>query len=170
MRPLKSLGELLASRVDQHGANECWPCRGATAGGPSAGKRYGVLKQGGRRGVIWYAHRAAWTVAFGAIPDGMQVCHRCDNTLCCNPAHLFLGSHGDNTRDREAKGRTARGLRVGGAKLPWRTVLDIRANYALCRVTQKELAERYGISFQHINSIINGKRRTTACPEELDAA
>lgn len=169
MRQLKTLGELLANRVTVNGDDECWPCRGAAAGGPSDGKRYGVIKVGGRKGVAWYSHRAAWAVTFGAIPDGMQVCHRCDNTLCCNPSHLFLGTHGDNTLDRETKGRTARGLRVGGARLTWQSVLDIRANYALCRVTQRELAGRYGVSIQHVNNIITGKRRTVACPEELDA-
>jgi hypothetical protein len=170
MRRFKTMAELLATRVQASGTDECWPCSGATAGGPSEGKRYGVMKVGGRRGVIWYAHRAAWVVAFGDIPDGMQVCHRCDNPLCCNPAHLFLGSHGDNTADREAKGRTARGLRVGGAKLSWQQVLDIRANYALCKVTQQELADRFEVSIQHVNNIITGKRRTVLCPEEMDAA
>lgn len=119
-----------------------------------------MLKEGGRTGVIWYAHRAAWTLAFGPIPDGLYVCHACDNPKCCNPGHLFLGTHQANMADMWSKGRGATGFRVFGTKLGSKEVRDIRANYALCRVTQQQLADRYGVSFQHVNSIVNGKRRT----------
>lgn len=51
------------------------------------------------------AHRVAWTLANGQIPDGLLVCHRCDNPPCLNVDHLFLGTHADNHADMEAKGR-----------------------------------------------------------------
>lgn len=51
------------------------------------------------------AHRIAWILAFGEIPQGMLVCHRCDVRNCVNPEHLFLGTHKDNTRDMLRKGR-----------------------------------------------------------------
>lgn len=51
------------------------------------------------------AHRMAWQLANGPIPDGKLVCHTCDNRKCCNPAHLFLGTLSDNMRDCSAKGR-----------------------------------------------------------------
>lgn len=53
------------------------------------------------------AHRVAWRLAFGDIPDGMMVCHRCDNPSCVKPSHLFLGTASDNQRDSADKGRTA---------------------------------------------------------------
>jgi hypothetical protein len=67
---------------------------------------YGTLYAEGRH---QGAHRLAWELANGrAIPAGLFICHRCDNPLCVNPDHLFLGTHTDNMRDMIAKGR-ARG-------------------------------------------------------------
>lgn len=54
------------------------------------------------------AHRAAWQIANGPVPDGMFVCHSCDNPSCVRPSHLFLGLPVDNTRDMIAKGRRHR--------------------------------------------------------------
>jgi hypothetical protein len=75
----------------------CWLW---TAGVDRGG--YGKLKDGG---VSWRAHRFVYTKEFGAIPDGMFVCHSCDTPGCINPGHLFLGTCKDNLEDMSRKGK-----------------------------------------------------------------
>src|SRR3990167_11268090 len=75
---------------------------------------YGIVwNRGHREG----AHRVAYALSIGAIPDGMFVCHHCDTPACVRPDHLFLGTHDDNMRDAFLKGRKARGESHGSAKL-----------------------------------------------------
>ena len=64
---------------------------------------YGRFRVGKRK---LASHRVAWAIRYGQIPDGMFVCHKCDNPSCCNPDHLFLGTHEDNMADMSRKGRT----------------------------------------------------------------
>ena len=68
------------------------------------------------------AHRLSYVAFVGVIPDGMVVCHKCDVRCCVNPEHLFLGTHSDNIRDRDMKGRQARGERHGSVTRPERIV------------------------------------------------
>ncbi len=92
------------------------------------------------------AHRRAWAEAFGPIPAGLCVLHRCDNPPCCNPAHLFLGTRADNNADMAAKGRAnnggLRGVAHGRALLSNRDVRMIRRSTS----TQRHLAAHFGIS------------------------
>lgn len=80
----------------------CWTWTGARN---QSG--YGVFRGAGRKQVK--AHRHSWEMANGPIPDGLLVCHRCDNPPCVNPEHLFLGTVQDNSDDMVAKGRQNRG-------------------------------------------------------------
>lgn len=74
-------------------------------GGKANSGGYGFLRVSGQPR---QAHRHVWEECFGPIPEGMYVCHHCDNPPCVNPEHLFLGTQSDNMRDREAKGRANR--------------------------------------------------------------
>lgn len=106
------------------------------------------------------AHRVAWTLTFGPIPDGRKVLHRCDTPLCCNPQHLFLGDDALNASDREAKGRGhhPRGTEHGMARLSPADVEEIRTSYAAGRATQPALGQRFGITQQAVSLIVTGKR------------
>jgi len=89
----------------------------------------------------------------------MFVCHKCDNPPCCNPDHLFLGTARDNFRDCLSKGRySPKGSGNAAAKLNEQDARDIRANWALCRVSQRELAERFSVSQQTISLIVRGAK------------
>nr|WP_087475466.1 HNH endonuclease signature motif containing protein [Nitrospira cf. moscoviensis SBR1015] len=111
-RPIKERFESFIMPVTECG---CWLWTGG-----SSTRGYGQFRMLGRG---WRAHRAAWTIYRGPIPDGLHVLHKCDVTSCVNPDHLFLGTPLDNARDKESKGRgnQPRGLRNGRYTKPWAT-------------------------------------------------
>ena len=100
------------------------------------------------------AHRLAWQLTNGSVPDGLQVLHHCDNPICVRPDHLWLGTNADNLADRQAKLRRARGTRNGGARLALDEVRDIRATTGRTR----ELARRYGVAESTISRIRTGAK------------
>lgn len=114
---------------------------------------YGLVRRGGVR---MYAHRVAWSIVNGPIPDGMLVCHRCDNPPCCNPDHLFLGSHLANMQDRDAKNRGFLKRWISDA-----TIKEIIRLYALDSRfgRQAELGRQFGLDRVTINMIVRGKER-----------
>lgn len=91
------------------------------------------------------AHRVVWRFEFGEIPEGMFVCHRCDNRKCVNPAHLFIGSHSDNMADMTAKGRAA----WKNKKMPH----EVRA-----KISATRRASGWKPSKDHLKRLISGGR------------
>ena len=107
------------------------------------------------------AHRMAFEAENGPIPDGMHVLHLCDVPCCVNPAHLFLGDHAENMRDKEAKRRGCYGEGHGMAKLTARQVRDIRRKYVPRVVTMKHLAAEYGVKPRTIRAVLSGETWTS---------
>ncbi len=91
---------------------------------------------------------------------GFCVCHKCDNPECCNPAHLFVGTHLENNRDKKAKGRCYRptGEKHPLAKLTENQVMTIAHRYKNEKITQIQLAREYNISTVQIYRIVKGLR------------
>lgn len=134
------------SKVDKSG--DCWIWLGARA--PSG---YGMF--GWVHGTAHRAHRVAFELTHGAIPNGMFVLHSCDNRRCVNPAHLRAGTHAENMRDMRTRGRQARqrGERCGTAKLTEANARIARACF-LDGVPVRLIAERFGVSRSGIEKIV----------------
>ena len=105
------------------------------------------------------AHRVAWEIWNGPIPEGKFVCHHCDNPSCVNPDHLFIGDALANNRDRSKKGRDAdrRGERAGTAKLTLADATEILRLRNEEGLTMREIAGRFGITKGNVWKICTGK-------------
>lgn len=101
------------------------------------------------------AHRAAYVLFIGDIPEGMFVLHQCDTKACVNPFHLFLGTHADNMADMVQKGRSLRGERNPSAKLTARDVDSIRELLAAGSAFT-EAAATFGVSSDTVSKIGKG--------------
>ena len=141
-RKRKTLADRFWPKVDKRGPDECWPWTAYIS--PYIG--YGWMGRGGRGNGGLNSHRASWEVHFGPVPDGLCVLHKCDNRVCVNPAHLFLGTKGDNMRDCIKKGRYRNGyLRGEASPLAKLTEVQVREILADSRKSS-EIARAYNVS------------------------
>lgn len=111
----------------------------------------------GLNGKTELAHRAAYMLYKGRIPEGMCVCHTCDTPACVNPDHLFLGTHVDNMQDCKSKGRLTKGDTKGEingkSKLTEKSVLEIRDLLNNSPYSQVEISKIYGVFYTAISKI-----------------
>lgn len=141
-------------KINKDGPNGCWLWTAGTDRG------YGFISN--ERRVSVGAHRVSWIIHNGPIPDGLEVCHSCDNPPCVNPKHLFLGTHLENVADMYAKGRNRpptgkfRGELSSSARLTADKVRDIRQRFASGEF-QTHLALEYGVKQATISLIVMRK-------------
>jgi len=142
----KTRFQLFEDKVWPEPNSGCWLWSGAKT---SSG--YGSFAMDRYRTIP--AHRYAWICAYGSIPDGIDVCHRCDNPLCVNPEHLWLGTHTDNNSDRHRKGRSRGGSMKGtanpSAKIDWDAVKEIGSK----KMSRSHYAAQYGITYWTVRDI-----------------
>ena len=114
---------------------------------------YGRLNVGGK---CRWAHRVSYVLAFGAIPKGLCVCHRCDNPVCVNPNHLFLATNEGNAIDMAQKLRSTWGQKNRHAKITVEDAAKIRYTYKNNRQAVRALADEIGVSYGHALAIGRG--------------
>jgi hypothetical protein len=119
------------------------------------GKAYGWYLNG--KEVRLRAHRLAWMLEYGRIPNKLLVCHTCDNPLCVKPSHLFIGTDKDNNDDKGQKGRS-KGNTMGGGRLTMRQVVSMRKEYSE-GVSYGALARKYGVARWSVSRLIRRKLR-----------
>jgi hypothetical protein len=131
--------------------NGCWICNSHRKNQQSG------YHEMNRNGKMIKIHRYMYEKYHGSIPEGLLVCHKCDNKSCINPEHLFVGTSKDNTQDMMKKGRhkpnNIRGEMMGTAKLKNNQVISIRADKRMI----KDIAKEYGISIAQISKIRRGE-------------
>ena len=138
-------------KVDKKTPNDCWEWKTHKTRG------YGVFSI---RSKPIQAHRFSYELHFGKIPDGLLICHKCDNRACVNPNHLILGTHKDNTKDMMDKGRNEtgdkhyskrtpykvlRGSQIGTSVLNEKQVMEIRNKFVPYKYSYRKLAKEYNV-------------------------
>ena len=124
---------------------QCWVWQRGHSGKP--GKEYGHIRLNGK---LWTAHRLFWAIANNVMPHPTyDICHTCDNRMCVNPAHLFLGTRTDNMRDCSFKGRVP-------TKLTKDQVREIRAKVSAGK-TRCSVAKEFSVSAALVSQIVLGR-------------
>ena len=145
----KTLIERFWENVDIKGDDECWEWIGY-----SGGLDYGQIQF---NKVNYYAHRLAYIIAYGEIPEGLYICHTCDNPPCVNKKHLFAGTCTDNARDMIKKGRKVcgdkKGIKNGRAKLNEEQVRQIREMSNIKK--NSEIARIFNVNDCLIGAVVN---------------
>ena len=149
MKSRQTASQRFWNKVQVGSASECWLWTGAT----------GITGHGKFKDRSYHtvnSHRYAYMLEHGDIPAGKVVRHTCDNSGCCNPAHMVLGEHADNVADRVKRNRSANGEHNGRAKLNREQVEVIKQRRANGE-TLVALGTEYGVHYSTIALAVNGR-------------
>lgn len=143
-----SLKDSFESKFIKGAENECWLWKASIT-------KWGYGQLNWKR-KVYRAHRLSYEFYKGEIAEGLFVCHRCDNRLCINPNHLFLGTADDNAKDMVSKNRSAKGEHHSHAKLKGKDVIDIR-KMLKSGLSNGEIAIKFNVKPGTIKDIKNGR-------------
>lgn len=104
--------------------------------------------------------RIVYELYKGDFPKNLFVCHTCDNPLCINPEHLYIGDNAENGRNRKRRNRQAKGSKIGQSKLNETQVLEIKQLLIEGKLSLRQIGNRFGVSATTITLINNGKSWT----------
>jgi len=153
-RQYATLKERFWQKVNKCGIDDCWEWTACKY----ANLLYGAILAEGKKKL---AHRVSWELNNGEIPEGLCVLHKCDNPICVNPNHLFLGTHLDNSRDRDAKGRHVacdqRGEKGPRSKLTNKEAHEIKILTKHGALTQWIIGDMYNVVQSRISAIKAGR-------------
>ena len=153
INPHETMVERFWNQVSKgDGPDDCWEWIGCVS--PTG---YGSFNIEGKS-FAQATHRVSYEMAFGPIPKGMFICHKCDNPPCVRPDHLFLGTPADNWADMLKKRRRCykRGEDNPNAKLTLVQVLEMKTLYPT--LSHRKLAKKYGVSKTTIAGILKGEQ------------
>ena len=155
---MDSFSKRFWDRVNIGAPDECWKWTGETTSNGYGRYVTRYAKPNSRTG----AHRIAWMLSYGEIQAGLCVCHKCDNPPCCNPAHLWIGTHRDNTLDAFKKGRRKyivppimKEEDHGRAKLTRRAVMAAK-KMRMAGSLWVDIASYFGVGYSTIRDAVLG--------------
>ena len=131
--------------------NGCWEWTSQTTNGG-----YGKFNM---RGKHILAHRYSYELHKGKIPEGLQVCHSCDNRKCVNPEHLWIGTSSDNMQDAVKKGRfpDQKGCANYASKLTQEMIVEIKILDESKKMTRRDIAKKFNVCAGTISHLLNEK-------------
>lgn len=144
-------------KVARDDVDSCWLWQGWTKKDRNGTLRGRVSVGSASNRSYFYASRVAYFLVYNEDPGELEVCHSCDNTLCTNPAHLWIGTHAENMADMSAKGRglsrSGPGILAPSHKLTEDQVRQMRHTSG----TQREIAQAFDVSQAAVSLVINGR-------------